>query len=33
VAITIVIVALWAMNGGLDDIQTAETEQVVGLED
>jgi hypothetical protein len=29
VAITIVFVAWWAIGGGLDEIQTAETEQVV----
>jgi hypothetical protein len=29
VAITIVFVAWWAISGGLDEIQTAEREQVV----
>lgn len=29
VVVTIVIVAFWAMNGGLDEIQVAETETAV----
>lgn len=29
VVVTIAIVAYWAMNGGLDEIQVAETETVV----
>jgi hypothetical protein len=33
VGITIVLVAWWAISGGLDEMQTAETEQIVVVED
>jgi hypothetical protein len=33
VAITIVLVAWWAISGGLDEVQTTGTEQVVVVED